>query len=698
MLEQLVFMDEASLVGAPVPFLTINTVGPTLMHYGTEEQKQRFLPKILAGEMHFSIGYSEPAAGTDLASLTTRAVRDGDEYVINGQKMWTSLIQYADYVWLAARTDPDAPKHKGLSMFLVPTDAPGFSWTPVPTMAGTTTSATFYEDVRVPAANLVGEENQGWRLITNQLNHERVALCSAAGLQHSLADVRRWAHDTALADGRRVIDQEWVQVHLARVHAKVEFLKLINWKIAWGVQQRGRSTGRVGHQGLRHRAVDGGLPPADGGARPGGDRAAGLARLGAAQPAGARLPVDPDPHLRRRHQRGAARHHRHGRPRHAAGTALGGSMDFSLSEEQQEIAALARRILEDEVSEEVLRASEAGEVRFDLSTWEALADAGLLGIGLPEDAGGGGYGIVEQCLVLEEVGRTVAPVPVAASTVLGAAPIAVFGDDAQRQRWVRPAAVGGIVLTAALAEPGNRQPDQPATTATELGGRWRLDGAKTCVPAGTIADAVLVPATTAAGTSAVFVVERAAPGLRIEAQQVTNGDTEARLTLDALTVDADALLGGDRSGEVLEWMVQHATVALCAQQLGVLGKALEMTAGYTKQRVQFDRPIATFQAVGQRMADSYIDVEGLRLTLWQALWRLEQGLPAATEVEVAKFWASESAHRVAHAAVHLHGGTGIDRDYPLHRYFLAAKAIEFALGTATDQLLRIGRTLAATRE
>ena len=236
MLEQLVFMDEASLVGAPVPFLTINTVGPTLMHFGTEDQKQRFLPKILAGEMHFSIGYSEPGAGTDLASLTTRAVRDGDEYVINGQKMWTSLIQYADYVWLAARTDPDAPKHKGLSMFLVPTDAPGFSWTPVPTMAGTTTSATFYQDVRVPAANLVGEENHGWKLITNQLNHERVALCSAAGVQHLLADVRRWAHDTTLPDGRRVIDQEWVQVHLARVHAKVELLKLINWKIAWGVK------------------------------------------------------------------------------------------------------------------------------------------------------------------------------------------------------------------------------------------------------------------------------------------------------------------------------------------------------------------------------------------------------------------------------------------------------------------------------
>lgn len=236
MVDQLIFMDEASLVGAPVPFLTINTVGPTLMQYGTDAQRDEFLPKILKGELHFSIGYSEPGAGTDLASLTTRAVRDGDEYVVTGQKMWTSLIQYADYVWLAARTDPEAKRHKGLSMFLVDVDSPGFSWTPVPTVAGMTTSATFYDDVRVPAANLVGGENEGWKLITNQLNHERVALCSAAPVQNLLAEVRRWAHDTLLPDGRRVIDQEWVQLHLARVHAKVEFLKLINWKIAWGVR------------------------------------------------------------------------------------------------------------------------------------------------------------------------------------------------------------------------------------------------------------------------------------------------------------------------------------------------------------------------------------------------------------------------------------------------------------------------------
>ena len=231
-LEQLIFADEAATAGVPVPFLTVNTVGPTIMRYGTPEQRAEYLPRIAAGELHFSIGYSEPGAGTDLASLRTRAVRDGDDYVVNGQKLWTSLIRYADYVWLACRTDPDAPRHKGLSMLIVPADAPGLTWSPIRTVAGPTTSATYYNDVRVPATALVGAENGGWPLITNQLNHERVALTSAAPLQLSLAEVRAWAEQTGLVDGGRVADQEWVRIHLARVHAKVEFLKLLNWRIA----------------------------------------------------------------------------------------------------------------------------------------------------------------------------------------------------------------------------------------------------------------------------------------------------------------------------------------------------------------------------------------------------------------------------------------------------------------------------------
>ncbi|MBV9640368.1 MAG: acyl-CoA dehydrogenase [Mycobacteriaceae bacterium] len=231
-MDQLIFTDEAAIAGAPVPFLTINSVAPTIMAFGTDEQKRLYLPKIAAGELHFSIGYSEPGAGTDLAALRTTAVRDGDEYVVNGQKMWTSLIQYADYVWLAARTNPEAKKHRGISMLIVPTDAPGFSWTPVHTMAGPDTSATYYQDVRVPAVNLVGEENGGWKLVTNQLNHERVALVSAQPIFLALNAVREWAQNTKDVHGSRLIDSEWVQLNLARVHAKAEVLKLINWELA----------------------------------------------------------------------------------------------------------------------------------------------------------------------------------------------------------------------------------------------------------------------------------------------------------------------------------------------------------------------------------------------------------------------------------------------------------------------------------
>ena len=236
-IDQMIFVEESHWAGVPLPLLTLNSVGPTLMSLGTDEQKERILPGILRGEVHFSIGYTEPTAGTDLASLRTRAVRDGDEYVITGEKLYTSAIQYADYVWLAARTDPDAPKHKGLSVLIVPTDAPGFHWTPLRTVAGEFTSATFYDAVRVPAANLVGGENEGWRLITNQLNHERVAICPVSGILRSIADVEAWARAQTLADGTRVFDRQWVQVHLARLRARAEFLKLINWKLAWAADK-----------------------------------------------------------------------------------------------------------------------------------------------------------------------------------------------------------------------------------------------------------------------------------------------------------------------------------------------------------------------------------------------------------------------------------------------------------------------------
>ena len=236
-IEQFVFFDESMRAGAPVPMLTINTVGPTIMQFGTIEQKDDFLPRILRGEIHFCIGYTEPGAGTDLASLKTTAIRDGDEYVINGQKVFTSLAGGADYIWLAARTDPEAKKHKGISMFLIPMSTPGITVTPMSLLSEHDINQTYFDDVRVPASCLVGGENQGWTLITNQLNHERVTLCSSGVIEGLLAEVQKWAQDSRLVDGRRVVDQEWVQLNLARVRARLEFLRLINWKVAWTATQ-----------------------------------------------------------------------------------------------------------------------------------------------------------------------------------------------------------------------------------------------------------------------------------------------------------------------------------------------------------------------------------------------------------------------------------------------------------------------------
>jgi 3-oxocholest-4-en-26-oyl-CoA dehydrogenase alpha subunit len=238
-LEQFIFTNESWRAGVPLPFLTINTVGKTIMEFGSEEQKKKFLPKILAGECHFSIGYTEPGAGTDLASLRTTAVKDGDEWVINGQKIYTSLASYADYIWLAARTDPDAPKHKGITIFLVPTTDPGFSWTKIHTMVNASTTSTYYNDVRVGDDAVVYGVNRGWDLITNQLNYERMSLAPPGMVDRCYDDVVEWAQETKLPDGRRVIDQEWVQVNLARVRAKTEYLKLINWKVCTGKMNPG---------------------------------------------------------------------------------------------------------------------------------------------------------------------------------------------------------------------------------------------------------------------------------------------------------------------------------------------------------------------------------------------------------------------------------------------------------------------------
>ena len=372
-------------------------------------------------------------------------------------------------------------------------------------------------------------------------------------------------------------------------------------------------------------------------------------------------------------------------------------MDFSLSEEQQEIRDLSARIFGDRSTHEQLRRVEAESPdRFDRSLWSALAEAGLLGLSLPEDVGGAGLGFLESCIVIEEAGRAAAAVPFTASTVFGALPVARFGSDAQRQAWLPKAAAGEIVLSAALAEPGG-DPVRPSTRATARGSGFALSGVKSYVPAGTVADVVVVPAVSDAGTG-LFLVQPEAAGLRRLRQEATDGTVEVELALEDLEVEpGDVLVAPGSAGhEALVWLLERASTALSVQVAGACQAALKLTAAYTAERQQFGKAIATFQAVGQRAADAYIDTEAVKLTAWHAAWRLANDLPASAEVAVAKFWADDGAQRVIHAAQHLHGGVGVDRDYPLHRYYLLVKHLALSLGGGTTSLLHLGEILATT--
>lgn len=369
-------------------------------------------------------------------------------------------------------------------------------------------------------------------------------------------------------------------------------------------------------------------------------------------------------------------------------------MDFTENEEQRELAALARQILAGVTTERLRAAGDAGG-RFDKALWADLAGAGILAAALPESLGGSGLDLLAQCAVLIELGRAVAPVPYLASIVLGAGALARFGTPEQQRQWAEPAGRGELILTAALAEEDGDDPAAPSARAVRVDAGWQLSGVKTTVPAAPQAALLLVPAAAPDGVR-VFLAEPGDAGVTVERQQLTNGDSAGRVVLDGVTLGADRVLGGEAAGSAAAgWLAAAGTVGLCALQAGVTERALELTAGYARTRVQFGKPIGGFQAVAQRLADAYIDVEAIRITMWQAAWRLSAGLPCATEAATAKFWAADAGHRVAHTAVHIHGGVGIDVEYPLHRYFVAAKHNEFALGGATTQLRRIGAALAS---
>ncbi|MDG2333315.1 MAG: acyl-CoA/acyl-ACP dehydrogenase [Myxococcota bacterium] len=370
-------------------------------------------------------------------------------------------------------------------------------------------------------------------------------------------------------------------------------------------------------------------------------------------------------------------------------------MNFAPTEDELAFAGLAAQILTDSASHDRLREIEAQEgPRFDPKLWREMAEAGLLGIAIPELYGGSGQGFFELSRILEEIGRRTAPIPLLESAVLGALPIAEFGSEAQKQALLPGAAQGELILTSALVE-DQANPTEPVTRAHSDGKGFRLEGRKVCVPAGQLAHRLIVPATLDDRSVGLFIVDPETEGVEIVPLLTTSGQPEATLELTGARMQkADRLGAADQGAEILHWIRERGTAALCSLALGVCEEALRLTAEYTKSRKQFGQPIATFQAVGQRQADAYVDTEAVRLTAWQAAWRISANLPASEAVAVAKYWAAEGGQRVVHSAAHLHGGMGVDRDYPLHRYFLYAKQLELSLGGATYQLRSLGRMLA----
>ena len=367
-----------------------------------------------------------------------------------------------------------------------------------------------------------------------------------------------------------------------------------------------------------------------------------------------------------------------------------GDMDFTFTEEQETISKLARDVFDRRATPQRLTELEAGDTRYDAGLWKELAAADLLGTALPESLGGNGGGFVELGVLLAEVGAAVAPVPAYPTLLLGADPIARHGSPEQQQRYLPGVIAGTRILSAGLQEPGRSDPTRPATTARRDGATWRLDGAKELVPAGQLADTVLISASIDDGDLGLFLLATDARGVDIRPVATTNREPHADVFLDGATVsDADRL---DGRGDLVDALYTRALVGLCAIQVGVCDRALRMAAEYTSGREQFGRPIGSFQAVQQRMADGFIDVEAIRWTTWHAAWLIAEGRPAERAARIAKFWAAEAGARVAATAQHVHGGIGIDTTYPLHRYFLWAKHNELTLGPAAPQLAHLGST------
>ena len=371
-------------------------------------------------------------------------------------------------------------------------------------------------------------------------------------------------------------------------------------------------------------------------------------------------------------------------------------MDFNFSEEQLAVSEAATGIFSGRLVEpERIVGVESSDERIDHQLWQALADADLLGLGVPESEGGAAQGLMELCLLLEAQGNAVAPVPLWATLVLGALPIAHFGSEAQRAMWLPGVVAGDVVLTAALNGVVSSPTSVPPVQATAVpDGGWLLEGTELAVPQAHVARRIIVPARAENGV-VLALVDPLAAGVSLERTVTTNREIHPHVMLAGVTVaPADVLVGPDLGRSALDFVLVAATIGLCALQTGVCEAALTRTAAYLDTRHQFGRPLSTFQGTMLKAADAAIDIEAIRVTWQNAAWRFDTGRDAADAARVAKWQASERGQRTVHTTQHLHGGMGADISYPIHRYFLWGKQIELMLGGPSVQLARLGAEIA----
>ncbi len=695
--QQVIAAEEFARVSTPPLINTIGLtiLGPTLIRHGTEEQRRRFLPRILTAEELWCQGFSEPEAGSDLAALTTRGELDGDEFVVNGQKVWTSLAPIADWCFLLVRSDVEAPKREGISYLLLDMTTPGIQVNPLRNAAGGIHfSEMFLDDVRIPRSNLVGELHGGWQIARTTLEHERSGLSGVLTLEQTLSRLRRTATELTRGDAR-ALDDDTISAEFAQLWIEIEGLRHLGYRTL-SAQIAGRepgasaSVGKLFASQLRQRIaqlalkVEGPLAAvtkksptssiADGGTPRTSTRS--VTASAAARP---RSSATPSPsacwgcHVRCRTD-----------------------MNFELSDEQVALAEATRHFLENRWSAGHMRAAiDQPPARIPDELWKEMAELGWIGIASAVELGGSGGDVLTACVLAEEFGRGL--LPGAVSTVLAAAAAIERGGDDELGEVLLPGVFSGDQrVVCAIEEPvGTWGPDAVTAQVLDQGGTWALSGTKILVPDVEGVDQFLVAARTSS-TLGFVVVPADAPGITVTPMRRLDAQSIAEVVFDEVTVPPSALLGGlERAESTLRSTYDISTILCAADLLGAAEAALEMATAYAKERVQFDRPIGSFQAVSHRLADLLVEVEIGRSLLYAACLALDEAQPDASMLtSAAKAFIGESAIRATEGALHVHGGIGFTWELDIHLYLRRARAGAVTFGDADFHRGRVARLLA----